>query len=45
MGRYLVMGAKDFFDEVSERIQSMSVDIRIIVLLIKINEINVDIVV
>jgi hypothetical protein len=44
MEQYRVMDVKVFFDEVFEKIQYMNVDIKIIVLLIKTNVINVDIV-
>lgn len=42
--RYPVMVVKDFFGGVSEKILFMNVDIKTAVPLIKINEINVDIV-
>ena len=42
MAQYHVMVVKAFFDEVFEKIQSTSVDIKRIVQLIKINVTNVD---
>lgn len=44
MEQYHVTVVKDFFDEVFVKILFMNVDIKIIVQLIKTNEINVDIV-
>jgi hypothetical protein len=44
MEQYRVTDVKDFFDEVFVKILYMNVDIKIIVLLIKTNVINVDIV-
>jgi hypothetical protein len=44
MELYRVMDVKDFFDEVFVKILYMNVDIKITVLLIKTNVINVDIV-